>query len=171
MKEGADILDLGCGTGVVAHALKDRRFSYNLVQLDIAEKMLSHAAQYGPVVNADMEQLPFADESFDGVVAASTLQWAENFGTFIKEAERVLKPSGVLLVTFFAGNTLSELKKLYESLGQQPPVNAFPDVALMMNSLREHGLSVVKTKEETRLRSYDSMQDLFRSIKIIGARF
>jgi SAM-dependent methyltransferase len=55
----------------------------------------------GPGVDelADVEQLPFPDESFGTVVALNTFEHVQRFWRGFEEVRRVLRPDGVLLVT------------------------------------------------------------------------
>jgi len=61
-----DILDVACGTGRT-DAMLSRDF--NIVGIDISEKMLRKAAQRTRVVRAHSSALPFRDESFDAVIS------------------------------------------------------------------------------------------------------
>ena len=53
----------------------------------------------GEVAVADLTELPFADESFDAVVAGEVLEHIEDESAALSEAARVLRPSGVLAVS------------------------------------------------------------------------
>ena len=53
----------------------------------------------GEVLLADMTDLPFADDTFDAVVAGEVIEHIENDGLALSEAARVLRPGGVLALS------------------------------------------------------------------------
>src|SRR5262249_7367044 len=67
--KGAVVADLGCGSGVFTHLLKCRGLQPSGV--DISPKLIALARQKHPDMpfyEGDVEQLPFADETFDGLL-------------------------------------------------------------------------------------------------------
>jgi ubiquinone/menaquinone biosynthesis C-methylase UbiE len=100
----AKILDLGCGTGDLAAAIG--QMGYRVTACDIAEEMLAIArtSHAGTTVNwlclePDWKVLPFADASFDGIVASSVFEYLSDVKRVMAELSRVLKPEGMLLFT------------------------------------------------------------------------
>lgn len=70
----ARVLDLGCGAGRDLGPLKER--GYEVVGVDISDGMLELARRHHAdveLVQASLYELPFHDESFDGVWSAATL--------------------------------------------------------------------------------------------------
>jgi SAM-dependent methyltransferase len=101
-KDGAGrrILDVGCGTGHHLTWLRDRGF--DVAGVDGSAEMLAHARSANPGVElhqADVEHLPFPDGSFDAVLCVEVLRYLSDPGPCLREAARVLRPGGVLLVT------------------------------------------------------------------------
>jgi len=70
---GDRVLDVGCGTGVLARAAADRVAPAGQVTgIDINEGMLAVARRMGPLVDwrqGDATDLPLPDESYDVVVS------------------------------------------------------------------------------------------------------
>ncbi|HWE51625.1 MAG TPA: methyltransferase domain-containing protein [Bryobacteraceae bacterium] len=98
---GAAILDAGCGSGYGASEFKD---AGSVTAFDISAEAVQHARDNfaGPHVwhlQAGCESLPFADGSFDLVVAFEVIEHLERWQDMLREARRVLKPAGVLLVS------------------------------------------------------------------------
>ncbi len=101
-----EVLDLGTGTGVVAVTLA--RFGCRVTALDHSPEMLQHAqarAQTAGVNHlltlalGDGERLPYADATFDAVTIQGVLHHLPDGLPMLREAHRVLRPSGELYVS------------------------------------------------------------------------
>lgn len=66
-------------------------------------------AASGDVV-IEPEHLPFAEESFDLVVSTLALHWVNDLPGALIQIRRALKPDGLMLASFFGGDTLRELR-------------------------------------------------------------
>ncbi len=98
------VLDLGCGTGELARHLANGR--RRVTGCDISDAMLVRASETDPegVVEwvklaADWTVLPFADGTFDAVVASSVLEYVEDPLAVMHECGRVMAPGGTVLST------------------------------------------------------------------------
>src|SRR5436309_9503898 len=65
-----DVLDVGTGTGKLAHTLAQRFPQARVIGVDFSLPMLCAAREAPPLVAGDALRLPFADASFDGVTSA-----------------------------------------------------------------------------------------------------
>lgn len=92
--EGADVLELGAGTGIASVALAGR--AHSLTVSDLGPNMLARGLpKHGaPGVLARAEALPFADATFDVVCGAQMWHWTADPAA--TEASRVLRPGGHL---------------------------------------------------------------------------
>ena len=99
--EGAIVLDAGCGTGYGAaqllRASKVFGVDASMEAIDHARRNFSRAGVQ--FLQAVCESLPFAEGSFDLVVAFEVIEHLERWENFLAEARRVLRPAGMLLVS------------------------------------------------------------------------
>jgi ubiquinone/menaquinone biosynthesis C-methylase UbiE len=97
---GQTWLDAGCGTGTIARWLAAERGA-SVVAVDGSDKMLSHAvpAQGVEYRNADVVRTGLPDQSCDGVVCSSVLEYLPEPEVALKEFHRILKPGGFLLAS------------------------------------------------------------------------
>jgi ubiquinone/menaquinone biosynthesis C-methylase UbiE len=97
------VLDVGCGTGLLASRLVDELPGSTIVGCDFSRGMLSRAAarRVAPaLVQGDALLLPFADARFDAVVSTEAFHWFPEPGVALGEFRRVLVPGGRALVSF-----------------------------------------------------------------------
>jgi SAM-dependent methyltransferase len=102
--EGRRILDLGCGEGLLTWTLADR--GARAVGIDVDRAMVEAASarsvrsqrQRPRFVEGRIEQLPFPDGSFDVVVMVTVLCLVADRAGAVREAARVLRPGGRLVV-------------------------------------------------------------------------
>lgn len=97
----ARVLDAGCGSGYGTAELGN---AAAVVAIDISADAVAHArrAFSRPGVEflqSACESLPFADASFDLIAAFEVIEHIDHWREMLAEARRVLRPSGVLLVS------------------------------------------------------------------------
>jgi 2-polyprenyl-6-hydroxyphenyl methylase/3-demethylubiquinone-9 3-methyltransferase len=111
------LLEIGCGGGLIARQVLDAAKSLDKVNLtysgiDLSQDALRTAAKYcpeGKFTTGNAENLPFADHSFDVVVALDLLEHVQNPSQVISEAARVLRPGGQFFFHTFNRNPLAYL--------------------------------------------------------------
>jgi SAM-dependent methyltransferase len=97
---GQTVLDVACGTGIVARTVADR-FAGNgrIVGVDLNDGMLTVARRVRPEVDwrrADAAHLPFDDGSFDAVLCQMALMFFPDRVAALREMARVARPGGVV---------------------------------------------------------------------------
>ncbi len=101
--DGRRVLDVGCGEGALAVEL--RRRGAQVTGVDPSGSMIAAARKRAeaagcPValLQAQGQQLPFADASFDVVIAKTVLCFVGDGQPFISEMARVLRPGGRFVI-------------------------------------------------------------------------
>jgi SAM-dependent methyltransferase len=94
---GRATLDLGCGEGRVGAELV--RLGHDVVGVDSSPRMVELTQEHHAAVVADATALPFADESFDLVVAYMSLMNMDDLDGAVREAARVLERGGRFCVS------------------------------------------------------------------------
>jgi len=98
LRDGADILDVGCAVGGFLDFL-DQHGSFKLHGVDMTETYVNRAREKGfNVAMGDAERLPFSDRQFDVLVVEQVLEHLVHPAYAFQEASRVLKANGVLCI-------------------------------------------------------------------------
>lgn len=125
VRPGQQVLDVASGTGDLAYLFAKKIGADGLVVLSdinssmlkigrdrMLDKGLTKQLQF---VQADAEQLPFPDNSFDCVTMSFGLRNCTDKDAVLRSILRVLKPGGQLLVLEFSKPTLPWLAKIYDT--------------------------------------------------------
>jgi SAM-dependent methyltransferase len=107
LASGARVLDLGCGPGIPSTRALASRF--DVTGVDISETQLEAARRNVPeatFVHADIAQIDFPPESFDGVTAFYSISHVprDEHGQLFERIARWLVPGGLLLATLGSGD-------------------------------------------------------------------
>jgi SAM-dependent methyltransferase len=106
---GADVLELGCGTGYVSAwaaraGARPVGLDNSARQLATAQRMQHEFRLVFPLVHADAERVPLADASFDLVISEYGASiWCDPY-QWVPQAARLLRPGGRLV--FLRNSTL-----------------------------------------------------------------
>lgn len=99
---GKKLLDIGCGPGFFTMILSDS--GYSVTAFDYSSDMLKKAKENmdklklsAAFVKGDAQNLPFENESFDGVISRNLTWNLENPTAAYDEWLRVLKPGGCII--------------------------------------------------------------------------
>jgi ubiquinone/menaquinone biosynthesis C-methylase UbiE len=110
LAHGADVLEVGCGTGLLMDRIAD--VCNSLQGVDISSGMAARARKRGHrVMVGGADRLPFADNSFDLVYSFKVLAHIESIRQALAEMTRVLRPGGRFLGDFYNPRSLRGLIK------------------------------------------------------------
>jgi ubiquinone/menaquinone biosynthesis C-methylase UbiE len=150
LKNGESVLDVGCGTGTLAIAAKQRVGSTgNSYGIDASPEMIARADRKAKKAgievvfkNGVVEALPFPDAQFDVVFSTLMLHHLprEAREKCAREMRRVLKPGGRVLAVDF-----SSPQKKRSLLGHFHHRHGHVELRDMIALLSEAGLNVVKS--------------------------
>jgi SAM-dependent methyltransferase len=104
---GTRVLEVGSGIGSVSAAVASD--IQNVCLLDWSMEALRRTPSELSGIRADICSIPFADESFDILIAACVVEHVAGRGRAIKEMVRVMAPDGKLFVIFSHRRSLAEL--------------------------------------------------------------
>lgn len=121
--EPTTVLEVGCGPGELSQRI-GAELNASVVALDISLRMVELAHALGVDARlGDVQELPFADESFDCAVAAWMLYHVPDVDRALRELARVLRPGRHLVVVTNYLDHLRELRAL--AAGFPNPESAF----------------------------------------------
>ena len=122
LKSGMKVLELGTGNGVLWSQNIDKvPADVNIVLSDISEGMLADAKneigdkpefQYAVI---DAQKIPFADDTFDLVIANHMLFYCDDISKALSEIRRVLKPGASLVCSTYSKRHMREITDLVQS--------------------------------------------------------
>ncbi len=157
------------GPGVFTQKLQNFYPDAVVVSLDLAHQMLTQV-KLPFAVNAAMQALPFADQTFDLIFANQVVHWADSLPLLFRELNRVMKPEGCLMFSTLGPDTMQELRWAFFEVDQHAHTHDFIDMHHYGDTLLgEHFLDPVMDSEILTLH-YATLPDLLNGIKAQGVR-
>jgi ubiquinone/menaquinone biosynthesis C-methylase UbiE len=128
------VLDIGCGSGLFLRMAGAK--GATTTGIDVSPDLLEIARQRNPtatLLNQDMNELPFADKSFDIVTGFNSLQYADDITSSLKEIKRAMKDDGRLAIGIWGSAAECEALKVLKSIASllpEPPAGSPGPLAL-----------------------------------------
>lgn len=171
----ATIVDIGCGTGSGIRGLQKQYPRAQVYAADIAFEMLLQAGSgyrllsKKRLVTADMEHLPFAEQSFDLVFSSLALPWCNDLRATLAEFARICKPGALLLFTSFGPATLQELAHSWRALDNDAHVHRFVDMHDVGDAMQAAGFAQPVVDAEIIRLEYREFETLLDDLKKVGS--
>jgi SAM-dependent methyltransferase len=173
---GHEVLDVACGTGVVAREVAARvGRTGRVVGVDINDAMLTVARRIRPQIEwkaADVVALPFPDGSFDAVVCQAALMFFPDRIGAVREMRRVLKDDGRVAIQVWAG---LDAQPAYRRIVEIAARHAGPDAVDLLSSywvmgnldrtrelITDAGLTVTDATTHIGAARFDSIDELVK---------
>ncbi len=170
------IIDIGCGTGKAVPGLQKAYSGARVVAVDLAHEMALRARERyrwlarKRVVTADMERLPFADNSFDLVFSSLALQWCNDLDVTLGEFARIGRPGTLLMFASFGPGTLQELAASWRAIDDRHAhVHRFMDMHDVGDAMLRAGFADPVVDAETIRMEYREFRRLLDDLREIGA--
>ena len=170
------ILDIGSATGrnaillakiFPAAEIYELDFSIDMLRVSMNKssgfrKLFSSKKRY--FINADMDLLPFHDNTFDLIVSSNSIQWSENVNTLFKNINNLLTIDGLFLFSSFLKNTLIELQHFKEHVLTQNFLT-IQEYAEILNNNNFYDPVLIRDEYQN---EYDGALSALRDLKKIG---
>ena len=167
------VVDLGAHHGVLARSVAQLPGVSTVISADSAWRPLMMCPP--PRVLADLEMLPFRDESLDLVVSGLALHLVNDLPGTLVQIRRALKPDGLMLAAVLGGQTLIELREAFLLAeaevegGASPRVAPFADVRDYGSLLQRAGFALPVTDTDLVSVTYASPLALMQELRGMGA--
>lgn len=175
VRRGQRALDVGCGPGPLTFALAETLGPENVAAVDPSEPFVE--ACRARVPGADVcigagERLPFADGSFDAVLAQLVVQLMDDRGAGVREMARVAIPGGTIAACVWDSQRMPLLRSFWDAALEAAPERAaaiddgrrvgYEGPEELGALFEESGLADVSTGELLVDANYESFDDLWR---------
>lgn len=136
------ILDMGCGDCCTLNFLAALGFK-NLhgIDLHIKEPQVSDRYQ---LFEGDLMHTPFADAAYDVLTSISVIEHGVNLDAFFAEADRLLKPNGILFVTTDYWETKIPIDSAIKPFGLSWQIFSKEEIQEAIDLAQAHGLSLIQ---------------------------
>ncbi|HVY73554.1 MAG TPA: class I SAM-dependent methyltransferase [Puia sp.] len=163
IKPGMKLLDIGCGTGLFCSLVS--KMGADVTGIDATPEFVLEARRRVPaahVMVGEMEELPFADHTFDIVCGFNSFQYAADTVKALREARRVLKTGGQFATMIWGNPADCEAATYLKAVGSllpPPPPGAPGPFALTENKrletlLGEAGFSHIQSTDVSSIWDY-----------------
>jgi len=170
---GERVLDLGTGTGIAAAAARGE--GRVVIGVDAAPGMLAIARAEVPGVSfaeMDFAGLSYADASFDVVIAAHALLFAEDQAATLREWLRVTRPGGRLSLSV-PGPVAVTPSAIYAQIYDRHGIDTagrYPTLETLAATAAVAGWTEIETAEDPTTAIVLADASAFRTWRAIGAR-
>ena len=162
------ILDLGSGTSFISRTLLKNLDNCEIYEIDLSLKMLNNFQKNPNKITkicGDIENLPFAESSFDMIISSFSLQWIDNYEKLFCNIFKILKSRGILAFSIPDNNSFAELKNTPFS------INKMPDNQELANILLKNQFTKKTLINEKICEKFLNLIEALKSFKKIGVNY
>lgn len=164
-----NIIDVGCGTGIITKELASAFQYKTFYAIDIADQLLAHAKEKLNKFNIHFELADYNDMHdigmfFDVIYANLSLHWSSNFNNTLTSMHTKLRKNGVLAFSIPLVGTFKEIKNYCA-------INTFYELALIERHILDAGFNIIHTKTQEINFEFNNVLKALRSIKSVGADY
>lgn len=170
------VVDLGSATGAACAPLAKTFRRARVIAVDVSRNMLREARKKRRrlsrhwFVQADATRLPFADQSIDVVFSNLLLPWLDDPGMLFAEVSRILRRGGLFAFSALGPDSLSELRRAWQSPGDKPALSPFPDMHELGDGAVRAGLADPVLDADRLTVTYRDAKTAFAELTAMGAR-
>jgi demethylmenaquinone methyltransferase/2-methoxy-6-polyprenyl-1,4-benzoquinol methylase len=152
IKKGYKILDIGCGTGVMFGRLKKLAGKRGrVIGIDFSPAMIKraknkHKNDKKNFIYADAHYLPFEGKTFDRVICFSCFPHFSDKKKAIKEAVRVLKPKGMLVISHLCSSR--KVSAIHKCAGAPVSKDFLPRKSDILSYIKHAGMKLVDFRDQ-----------------------
>jgi ubiquinone/menaquinone biosynthesis C-methylase UbiE len=152
VKEGWDLLDIGCGTGILFDLLRRRVGEKGTVTgVDFSIQMALKAHRNFPfpnvnVVDGDVNLLPFRDNTFDMGISVRSFDDFPDKAKALSEIRRVLKPGSAFVILHLYSS--KELSEVHHEMGGAVYDDVMPTKEEMQLLLQNGGFNDIVVEDQ-----------------------
>lgn len=167
-------LDFGCHDGVLSRHLADLDKTGTIIHADLSPKFATNALAHGAAIACDIDRVPFRPNSFDAVFSCLTIHWVDDLPGVMAQMRAVLKPDGLLLLSMFGGNSLTELRSALAAAeseidgGLSPRCAPMADIRDIGGLLGRAGLALPVADSDRLTITYPNMFRLMADLRGMG---
>ncbi len=170
----ASILDVGCGTGLLTRALRERFPAAWLLAIDLADGMVRQTCahfvnddRFAGIV-ADGARLSFR-QPFALVASSAALHWMTPLATGLRGVAAAVAPGGTLAAAVMVEGTLSELRAARRAVAPNCLAGSeLPTADALRSAIENSGLKFVTMENETRQARYPDGMAYLRALHALG---
>lgn len=163
-----NVLEIGCGTGLMTEFIIDNFSIDNIVLNDIVEEMSSEITSLFEkrlfkkfeFISGDAERLKFG-KAFDLIISASTFQWFQNIDSVIEKMSSMLNKNGLFVFNTFAADNFHEIKSIKEG-GLE--YKSFEELEIALSKQ----FNVIHSEEIKQQVYFDSVMDILKHLRLTG---
>ncbi len=165
-----DILEIGAKDGFLGQELTKIKKSKNLIQTNFSQE-LNQLNQNPLKAIMDDELLCFKEKSFDLIINNLNLHFVNDVMTSLIQSKAILKDYGIFVSCFFGGNTLNELRDVFNKAelemygGISPRIIPFIDIKDAGSLVQKSGFKNVITDSQIIEISYSNILKLLQDLK------